>query len=283
MTAIGVDYASVDDNAPPDFAAAKAAGARFVIPRRSISGAPFLDPCWVRDAPDIRKAGLKRTAYLFICYPKDGVATPLPEDQAKAFIDYVKLEPFVDYPPMIDVEQESTLDANAMYLWTLRVARTLRSAYGVWPGMYTSARVWAEYLDDHATGELGNCPPWIAKPWPWHVNTPAHLDGAPGYAPTLVPELGTNNYWLYQYQGDAVDFPGFTKTVDISRFHSIGKGATGANVVWLQKRLGITADGIFGAGTENAVKSLQSRYGLAADGIVGPGTFAPVAWSHPAP
>lgn len=37
----------------------------------------------------------------------------------------------------------------------------------------------------------------------------------------------------------------------------------------------ITVDGVFGSGTESAVRSYQSRYGLTVDGIVGSDT-----WSH---
>ncbi len=42
----------------------------------------------------------------------------------------------------------------------------------------------------------------------------------------------------------------------------------------LQRRLGITVDGIFGPGTQRAVKAFQRRRGLTADGIVGPATWA---------
>jgi peptidoglycan hydrolase-like protein with peptidoglycan-binding domain len=285
---IGPDYASVDRDSKPNFPAAKQAGARFVIPRAIygrpvVSGtkAPFKDPVWARDKDAIVAAGLKRTAYLFICYPQANVYTPPPEDQAQAYIDYVQLDQFKDYIPMIDVEQTSTLSSSEMYDWTLRIARLLREHYGAWPGMYTSARVWAENLDHHSPGPLLNCPLWLAKPWPWLTNTPVHLDGAPAYMPTLIPEF-SNQWFIYQYQGDATQWPGFDRTVDANRFRVFGKGAKGAHVVWLQKRLGITADGIFGDQTEAAVKALQTKYGLAADGIVGPSTFAPLCWSNPA-
>jgi peptidoglycan hydrolase-like protein with peptidoglycan-binding domain len=290
MTTIGLDYASVDNNSQPDFEAAKRAGVRFVIPRaiygRQVKGqkypGPFRDPVWARDKDAIKAAGLKRTAYLFLCYEKPGVQTPSPEDQAQAFIDYVQLEPTKDFVPMFDVEEASpTMGANTMYLWTLRCAQKLRDHYGAWPGMYTSARVWADNLNHHSPGPLLNCPLWLAKPWPWLVNTPIHLDGAPAYSPTLIPEWGDQYFW-YQYQGDATQCPGFTSTVDASRFRVFGKGSKGAHVVWTQHRLGITADGIFGPATKSAVTALQKKNGLAADGIVGADTFAVLCWSNPA-
>lgn len=47
------------------------------------------------------------------------------------------------------------------------------------------------------------------------------------------------------------------------------KGMIGDDVKTLQQSLGITADGIFGTQTENAVKKWQAENGLIADGIVG--------------
>jgi len=47
----------------------------------------------------------------------------------------------------------------------------------------------------------------------------------------------------------------------------------GNEVKELQEFLGVGADGTFGKGTENAVKTWQSKNGLVADGIVGPATW----------
>jgi len=51
------------------------------------------------------------------------------------------------------------------------------------------------------------------------------------------------------------------------------KGDTGSEVKEVQQMLGITADGIFGSGTEASVKNFQSDNGLVSDGIVGPKTY----------
>lgn len=53
----------------------------------------------------------------------------------------------------------------------------------------------------------------------------------------------------------------------------IKKGSKGAAVKELQKALGITADGIFGAHTEEVLKAFQEKEGLVPDGIAGPATF----------
>jgi peptidoglycan hydrolase-like protein with peptidoglycan-binding domain len=52
------------------------------------------------------------------------------------------------------------------------------------------------------------------------------------------------------------------------------RGLRGTPVKMIQEKLGLTADGIFGAGTERALKEYQKANGLSADGIAGPDTFA---------
>lgn len=51
-------------------------------------------------------------------------------------------------------------------------------------------------------------------------------------------------------------------------------GSRGDDVRYLQRKLGISADGIFGPLTRRAVINFQKRHLLAADGIVGPRTWA---------
>ena len=52
------------------------------------------------------------------------------------------------------------------------------------------------------------------------------------------------------------------------------KGSRGDGVKIMQEALGIGADGIFGPGTERALKTWQKENGLTADGIAGPATFS---------
>lgn len=72
---------------------------------------------------------------------------------------------------------------------------------------------------------------------------------------------------------DTATLPPSTGTTDTLR-----PGATGAAVVELQQLLArrgyaVTADGRFGAGTESAVRQLQASLGLTADGVVGRRTW----------
>ncbi len=48
----------------------------------------------------------------------------------------------------------------------------------------------------------------------------------------------------------------------------------GPSVIYLQQKLGIGADGVFGSGTDKAVRAFQQQHGLKVDGIVGPATWA---------
>jgi putative chitinase len=52
------------------------------------------------------------------------------------------------------------------------------------------------------------------------------------------------------------------------------KGSRGEEVKQLQTKLGLAADGIFGAGTETKLQEWQQKNGLGADGIAGPATLS---------
>lgn len=54
---------------------------------------------------------------------------------------------------------------------------------------------------------------------------------------------------------------------------TIKEGSHGADVKYLQQKLGINADGIFGSGTKKAVVGFQVKHDLVADGVVGPKTW----------
>jgi putative chitinase len=60
---------------------------------------------------------------------------------------------------------------------------------------------------------------------------------------------------------------------DIDDIGVLRKGARGEGVKIMQEALGIGADGVFGPGTERALKEWQAANGLTADGIAGPASL----------
>ena len=50
----------------------------------------------------------------------------------------------------------------------------------------------------------------------------------------------------------------------------VKRGHRGPAVRQIQRKVGVTADGVFGRLTERAVRRFQRRWGLVADGVVGP-------------
>jgi hypothetical protein len=262
---IGCDWASVDGNNTPNFTAARAAGMRFGVIRgtygRGFGGAGYADPTWRRDCDALRASGTTVGAYLFLCYPTDGdPAPPVPETQADLFAANVGLTSFRDLPPFVDCEEASTLSPADYYDWTLRCVNRLRRNYGgVWPGIYTSRRVWTESFGDVSPGALIDCPLWVAKPWPLQPRSTIDLGGAAAYAPEVPDHWGDGNWWLYQYQGDALRWPGFNSTVDASRFNVTRQGDSGGHVA-------------------AAVTALQRTYAIQPSGMVDVETFAAAAW-----
>ena len=68
-----------------------------------------------------------------------------------------------------------------------------------------------------------------------------------GATPPVPPPWGdATNWWIHQYQGDAVRLPGFpTGNVDMNRFNTMTRGATGDRVRWVQRRSGnVTGRGV---------------------------------------
>ena len=80
-----------------------------------------------------------------------------------------------------------------------------------------------------------------------------------------------------QANGLAVDGIAGPDTFSAMGLHELvllRKGSRGSAVKRLQEGLGIGADGIFGSGTEKAVKDFQTANGLDTDGLAGPETLA---------
>jgi lysozyme len=252
------------------------------------------DSTFLRDWPKIKAAGLVRGAYLFLRFPHSKYPTPPPSPtaQAEALIRTVgDLDPG-DLPPTLDVEfpggrSETRMTTQQILAGVRQAWNVLKQHYGVAPIIYTSARVWKEDIGNLPAPDLIESPLWLARYY--YPVGPAVYDPrsfAPGgkYRPPAVPTPwgDATNWWIHQYQGDAVKLPGFpTGNIAMNRFNNMHKGATGDRVRWVQRRLGILENGVFDRSTEASLRSFQQERGLDVDAEIEPRTFAHLCWSKP--
>lgn len=104
----------------------------------------------------------------------------------------------------------------------------------------------------------------------------------PEPVPTPTPQPTSKNYhsWIARLQEEC-NKQGFSnqKVDEIAGPNTLNgspmvrRGARGNITKLIQEKLGISADGIFGANTEVAVKNYQRTNGLSVDGIVGRNTW----------
>jgi len=99
----------------------------------------------------------------------------------------------------------------------------------------------------------------------------------PHKATTVVAGVRT---WRSLHAGETLNVPGTVGALGAiapaspSAPHSLIKqGSTGPDVALWQTIIGVTADGIFGSGTDAATRKWQSAHGVAPDGVVGPNTW----------
>lgn len=286
----GVDCADVESGKKTGWGTAKALGPiSFAIIRASYGSTP--DVSFKTSWPAIKAIGLTRGAYLFLRFPKKGAAAPPdPDVQAAAFCKLVGPLDRTDLPVTIDLEfpgngiSDTGLTARQALDWMRAAWKTVVAAYHVPPIIYTSARVWQEDLGNIAAPDLVDSPLWLARYFYASKTTAvrdpsalsSHLD-----PPIPPPWGGATNWWIHQYQGDAIGMPGFNATVDLNRFNVMLKGATGDRVTWVQRKLGTSETGKFDAALNAKVIAFQQANGLDVDGIIGPQTFAALCWAKP--
>jgi GH25 family lysozyme M1 (1,4-beta-N-acetylmuramidase) len=281
----GIDVASVDENKNTNWQLAKAQGPiSFAIIRSNQS--TKVDPQFGKTWPQLKATGIVRGAYMFLNFPNKGKSKPAePDVQAQTLVDTVgELEP-KDLPPTLDVEfpggrLQTGMTPSQALDWVRAAWTVLRDAYDAPPMIYTSARVWREDLEDEPAPDLVESPLWLARYF-WKERTPAKRDAAAfanGQRTPPVPVPWGTAWAVHQYQGDAVQHPGFSSTVDMNRFNSLLRGSSGDAVKWAQRRLGIATSGKFDNAMFDAVVAFQRSHGLVDDGIIGPRTFAALCW-----
>ena len=85
---------------------------------------------------------------------------------------------------------------------------------------------------------------------------------------------GAGNLDYEAFLGAPASAPAPVKAAPAGARGTVKRGSKGADVVYLQGKLGLTADGDFGPKTHAGVVAFQKSKNLVADGIVGPKTWA---------
>lgn len=294
---LGLDWASVDGNKPPDFKKIRAAGVTFAYLRKyqQLATRGLVDPHYIRDADKAREAGLVVGAYLFpLCTSR----ATTPKAQVSAFKKGAAILPKVDLPPALDVEFPGGVDATGLTKREVvalleQFVRELEDQFGCLPMIYTSYGQWYA-LGLPAARWVADCPLWIKTAYRLKARRP------PDQVAPREPHLGVtaddprsyhrypdpfrdSGWFIQQFQGDALGFPGFTSTVDINRMNAAKRGTKGPHVRWIQRRLGVASDGVFGPITHGALRNFQVGANLKDTGSLDPATLAALCWAPRSP
>lgn len=272
------DYASIDENHPPDFATFKAWGGGAVIVRGAFTfkGQAFGDPCVARDRDAIVSAGLTFGAYMIHGWTVDPLA------QVAKFKETVGSLMPGDLPVWLDAESSGPLSGYGLTpeQGLARLELTYAALSDIYPtvGVYTSNRWESEILRALDSIVLGRGPLWDKIPYPYKVGQPAHPEtrGVLGALPKPWTHDGGPGAWMKQFQGDARSVPGFSNQVDLSEWLTFDGDAPDSRSPWVIERL--TSHGItptaplvpIGVGIE----TFQRGLGLTPDRKIGPKTFA---------
>ncbi len=265
---LGVDWASIDGNGTPDLPLARANGLRFAY-IRACEGS-YADPEFRTNWALLLANGIKRGAYLFLRYSGGGT----PEQQVDEILSQLGAPPKpTDLPCAIDLESQTSRAAAGFTAaealdWFRRARARYKLKTGFEAATYTSYVFWVDPagIANLPAPELADTLLWV-KYWPYKEHTIAHIDPVViGALPTppCPPPFG-DSWMAEQYAGDAIKWPGFVSTVDCNRFNQVMIGSRGGLVAWVQRRVKVTADGVFGPVTAAAVRAFQTQHGLVAD------------------
>lgn len=285
---IGVDFGAIDSNRNPDFNAAKSAGVGFCI--RKAFQAPYgEDAGFVEDWKKMLAADVVRGAYVF----PDVRAAALPASQQVAlFFDVVTkaggMRPG-DLPPAMDVEFPGGKLPRAIpeiVAVLEEFATAMRDAFGMWPLLYTSARVWDGTDTDALRGPASwlpqRCPLWVKTGYVHHAGAHISVTSPTGRPrlPNAWVSLPSPGAWVHQWDGDQRGLAGFTSTVDVNRALILSADSNyldAQRVSWVQRMLSLEVTGRWDATLDAAVRALQASAGLDTDGVIGVRTFAHLA------
>ena len=113
--------------------------------------------------------------------------------------------------------------------------------------------------------------PTPTTPAPTPKPTPTPKPSGDAWVRSLQAELNTQGF--RDSNGNKLVVDGIAGSKTLSACPTLKVGARGNITKLMQQKVGVSADGIFGNGTKQAVINYQRSKGLAADGIVGRNTW----------
>jgi GH25 family lysozyme M1 (1,4-beta-N-acetylmuramidase) len=270
---VGIDYASVDSDPPPDFSAARRWGARFAVIRTAYTFGSLArtDPTWARDHVAARTAGLQVAPYLILGWSVD------PAAQVEQLVAAYSSPGDGDLPVALDIEGVTGVEPRQAIAKVDVTVAALQARYGT-VMIYTSCVKWAEQLGNLPSEIVGSCPLWLKVGYPWNPRNPPHLESVPRVTEVPPPwrATGSPGAFIEQFQGDAVDVPGFARTVDLSVFLPFVASASDPRTTWVRSKLFAAGfpDDSTPTALNSAIRSFQAAHGLSIDGEIGPATWA---------
>ena len=276
-----------------DFTKAMAEGVKFVVIKGGGGDESlYVDPRFEENYRKAKDKGLPAGCYWF--------SKALTEDEAKKeaayFYDNVLKGRQFELPVYMDVENKAMLALGKRKLTDVIKAwcKELEKR-NMLPGIYSSKSYFSTYLYD---SELTQYPHWVAA-WAkscrfapescfgmWQFGGETNLIRSNKVAgvvcdqdyllidyPTLIRKEGKNGYTKPTAQATKTDT--CTVTLPVLRTGSSG-GYVRTLQILLNKydRARLTEDGVFGGGTEHAVRLYQRKRGLTVDGVVGRATWS---------
>jgi len=274
-----------------DFAAAKASGVLAIIAKATQGG--YVDPAWHAHAAAARTAGLLLGAYEFL----DGSD---PIAQADKLIDTVN---DLTVPLFLDAERNPSSQVSVAIV--AAIAQRIRDRLGYWPPIYMGRDGPAGTGTGLPNATLSNCELWL----PEYGRSPICPPGwekwrlwqfTDGTGQQDVPGIGKCDH--SRFDGTAAELRAWWSAVVSSTgvqptpaplpdpasvpappppsapvlTRALREGvAWGEDVEKMQEQLkaigfDVDVDGIFGPGTDQAVRTFQKDKGLIEDGIVMP-------------
>lgn len=285
----GVDLSNYQGGA--NLAKIKAAGASFVFAKAS-EGADYADPTFAGFRKQAALCGLPLGAYHY-ARPQPGRT---PAREADQLLTQLGGHLMVgELPPVLDLEVAGLDDAH-LVPWAMEWLASVRAVLKVTPILYTGAGFAATHLA--GAGVLGAFPLWLAAyqahepfppgPWQrwtfWQHSQNATVDGVHGPVDRSLSVLTPAQLAaLTKQPARPLPAPAPHPVAHELAFgpgvRELHEGMRGPDVAYLQRFLGIAADGWYGPDTLTNVQRYQRMRGLTVDGVVGPSTWRNVLGS----